>query len=84
LNRDLAFAALKILANKKICRLDQINLQSTSIQQALTSRPICRFEVIQSSRAPNHKIILDIAHNEDAMKALAIRMKTIFPSQSIR
>lgn len=58
----------------------------------LSIRPPCRFEVFKHSTAVNAHlqqfvdvdVVLDIAHNEDAMIALVRKVKGIYKGSPIR
>lgn len=73
--------------------LDQKNsdILEYSIEHALSSRPSCRFEIYKEfilSHALNINkqvhIVLDIAHNEDALIALENKVKLYYPNKPIR
>lgn len=70
-----------------------------SIQESLLHRPPCRFEVykevldvpiddeadgVVASVKRSVHIVLDIAHNEDAMKALVKKIKMFYPNKPLR
>jgi dihydrofolate synthase/folylpolyglutamate synthase len=65
-----------------------VDLEVKKIQNALSSRPPCRFQVLHLVR-PNSKerkvtIVLDVAHNEPAICRLVNLLKKRFPTQTYR
>lgn len=93
LNTDIARAGLHLLQRGQ-CDLfrQRINVQASYIEDCLKVRPPCRYEEYSvlvrnssnKSESTNIRVILDIAHNEDAIKALVKRTKIIFPHADIR
>jgi hypothetical protein len=69
-----------------------------SVQESLLRRPPCRFEVYKevldvpidgangatASVKRSVHVVLDIAHNEDAMKALVKKVKMFYPDKPLR
>jgi folylpolyglutamate synthase/dihydropteroate synthase len=89
LNTDIAKAALKIIKESNILLSEKIDLENENLQKALLKRPICRFEefdiVKKSDKSRTQvKVILDMAHNIAAIKALAQRVRSFYPSSKIR
>jgi folylpolyglutamate synthase/dihydropteroate synthase len=88
LNTDIARAALHLLQRSN-CDLfrSHIRFDSASIESCLEIRPPCRYEefsVFADGQEQDLRVILDIAHNEDAIKALVRRTQLLFPQSSIR
>lgn len=92
LNIDISTAALKILSEQshsifaKLVDYDKIKRE-----RVLWSRPICRFEeyiatpTASIGSQPNGAmIIMDIAHNVDAIKALIKKVSDRYPGKKIR
>lgn len=84
---------MKLLQGKGIFGSKSIDINSAGVQSALQSRPPCRFEIIQIpvSKFPSYitankpvTVILDIAHNIEAVKALAQRMRRHYPNTKLR
>lgn len=83
LNTDISKAALKLLLGKGLLTCSgtvDSTLTSDAMRSALRARPICRFEqfmitVQTSSGQRSQRVIMDIAHNADAMRALVRRVK---------
>lgn len=87
LNTDLSLAALHIIKQQNNPLSSRIVLDKEEVRQALFSRPICRFELFDVHSEGSYsqvKIILDMAHNVDALKALVARTRSHFPSSKIR
>ncbi len=93
LNTDIARAGLHLLQRGNCDMFRQrIKIHDPYIEDCLKIRPPCRYEeysVITNSDSMSDedskiRIILDIAHNEDAIKALVKRTQLIFPCASIR
>ncbi|RYH31350.1 hypothetical protein EON65_02905 [archaeon] len=94
LNTDLSKAALKILCNKGLLSSSRFGCYSEivsqpKVQQALKSRPICRFETFRLKYTVNYDrkvadIVLDMAHNVDALQALSKRIESNFPHHEVR
>jgi dihydrofolate synthase/folylpolyglutamate synthase len=84
LNTDLAQASLQLL--KKQNHFNHIDLTSSGVTKALLTRPPCRFEEfdLTTDSSKQVKVILDIAHNEGAVKALLSRVKARFPHSEVR
>ncbi len=84
LNADLAQASLQLL--KKHSHFRNIDLTSPGITRALLTRPPCRFEEfdLAADSSKQVKVILDIAHNEGAVKALLSRVKARYPNTEVR
>lgn len=99
LNTDLSKAALQIMSDN-LCNINgsaydilqqrlKSSMDSDAIKAALSSRPPCRYEnfILRHKHGGSKKtirVILDIAHNIDAMNALVKRTKKYFPGNSIR
>lgn len=85
LNIDISRAALRLLKNTPgIFEAIEFN---DKLENALKIRPPCRFEEFSITNGKEDirtKIILDIAHNEEAIKALIRRLKKHYPTSSIR
>lgn len=90
LNTDIAKAGLHLLKRGKTTLFqDKINLQADYIREALKVRPPCRYEEFEvhhrsSGQVYDLRVILDIAHNEDAIRALKHRTKLIFPHANVK
>jgi folylpolyglutamate synthase/dihydropteroate synthase len=89
LNTDIAKAALKIIKESTNVLSEKIDLENGNLHTALLKRPLCRFEefdVIQKSDKSKTqvKVILDMAHNIAAIKALTQRVHSFYPSSKIR
>lgn len=80
LNTDISRAALKLLqrhdAHLASC------LEKSSVELGLQVRPPCRFEILCSKEGVT--IILDIAHNEDAIVALIKKLQLKYPEKGVR
>eukprot|EP01031_Cornospumella_fuschlensis_P028999 gene28999-35003_t len=95
LNTDLSKGALKILSQKDVLSSSKYGayediIARPEIQQALRSRPICRFEtfklsyVTSSDEKKEVDVVLDMAHNVDALQALAKRIAKNFPRHEVK
>lgn len=86
LNIDISRAALRILRKKRGV-FDLLN--NDKVEDALTIRPPCRFE-IHNQKINLHDgivevpVIFDIAHNDDAIIALVKKVKYTYPDRNIR
>jgi dihydrofolate synthase/folylpolyglutamate synthase len=85
LNTDIARAVINVL--KKDGRLGY-RLQTVTPREltaSLSIRPPCRFQrmdvVCNEKKIP---VVLDIAHNVDALTCLAQKMKSVFPRHKVR
>jgi len=80
-NSRIARAALTILATKNHCT----HLSTQQINEGVKIRPTCRFEemVINTSVSNNSpvKVILDVAHNPQAIQYLIAKLRTNYSSQ---
>lgn len=79
-NANIARAAIQILRNGRLC--GNIELSDKAIERGVSQRPPCRFEEMQVD-GPNGKkvrIILDVAHNPDAMEYLVQKLEATYPS----
>lgn len=98
LNTDIARAALHLLQrNTHSVFGERLKVDERSIEDCLKIRPPCRYEEFsvslsrdaetangESTEEQSVRVILDIAHNEDAIKALVKRTLLLFPNASIR
>ena len=92
LNTDIANAALQIVSRLSTPISSRLKLDSPDVKKSVFNRPICRFEefeVIPSAPSTNNskgkiKIILDMAHNIDAVKALVSRTHAHYPKSIIK
>ena len=95
LNQDIALAAVRLLAhslpNKGACpvladnqrkvALALDNMRTKDIQRCIEVRPPCRFEefIIKGPTCPV-KVVLDVAHNVDAVDALIAKVRQQYPT----
>ncbi len=95
LNADLAEAALRLLLQRNNGSLkpggSAFLISSEDANNALLSRPPCRFEHrvcqvdIGGSRGNVEvDVVLDIAHNEDSLKAMVKKVKKFYPGRNIQ
>ena len=83
-NSRIAKAALNLLIQK---RKDNSSFPSTAltaamIEQGISHRPSCRFEVIESMEGDKKcTTILDIAHNPPALETLVAKLKKTYPDK---
>lgn len=99
LNADIAHAAILLLQRNppnSSKRKTPFVFTQSAINDGLSARPTCRFEVVQlhapgpCSTSQSFKstaegvAILDIAHNPDAMAALATRIRSVYPTDTLR
>ena len=79
-NQGIAKAALSLLesSNPQIFGKD---LSTEEIDELTSIRPPCRFETFQID---DSTVILDVAHNPDAMEYLVYKLKTTYPEASFR
>jgi dihydrofolate synthase/folylpolyglutamate synthase len=83
LNIDISRAALKLLQQHGPPVFGQLfpsnsrNSVATQIEAGLSSRPPCRYQLL--SPPGDVDVILDIAHNEDAIAALVGKLRTHYP-----
>lgn len=93
LNHDIALAALRLLQRPKPAGsrsssvFSRLNNPSIDYTRALRTRPMCRFEVFAQKSAASGKkvdVVLDIAHNEDALKTLVGKVKLVYPDTPVK
>jgi len=84
-NQDIALAAITMLAKHRMLA-SALNpfLRSPLLRASLMKRPPCRFEVFTRSEPAKSgsvriDVVLDIAHNPDALAALARKVKHLYP-----
>ena len=83
-NSRIAKSALKMLQKKR-----DFSISSTAVEQGTSQRPPCRFEEMEiplqsCSLEKSVPVILDVAHNPDAMKYLAAKLKSTYPNKAKR
>ena len=95
-NARIARSALMLLQNRNSSSTHKLNVpfSESDIEKGTSQRPPCRFEEMQipiqddeSSSSSSGKIvpvILDVAHNPDAMKYLAAKLELTYPNQAKR
>ena len=78
-NQDIAKAALALL---KTSHSDIVqNLTEKAIEDGTTIRPPCRFETFDRDGTT---VVLDVAHNPQAMEYLVSKLEATFPKHSFR
>jgi dihydrofolate synthase/folylpolyglutamate synthase len=79
-NRKIAKAALRLLG---VLRPDMFgnHTEAAEINELVSIRPPCRFEYFEID---DTTIILDIAHNPDAMRHLVRKLQVTFPKKTFR
>jgi len=83
LNVDISRAALMLLQQHgppvfgQLSPSNSRNSVATHIEAGLSSRPPCRYQLLSSPG--NVDVVLDIAHNEDAITALVGKLRTHYP-----
>lgn len=84
LNTDIARAALRLL-RQKVGGTDNSTfakaILSPTLEGRLSARPPCRFEVFSKGGVT---VVLDIAHNEDAIIALVKKVQFKYPNRRAR
>ena len=82
-NSMIARCALKIMEMNHTNSSLKLSLTDSMMKEGLSQRPPCRFEemIIQgpSAGAKSVKVILDVAHNPDAMVFLVEKLKRSYP-----
>ena len=86
-NSRIATAALTIL--QKVWSTDHTRQLSTEqINEGVKVRPLCRFEELNISDSITNntpvRVILDVAHNPQALEYLIAKLHTNYPSLSLR
>lgn len=81
-NQDIAKAALAILKKSHPNLMN--GLGDDQIHQWTSIRPPCRFEELLIDDDETVKVILDVAHNPDAMEYLIRKLKASYPNSSFR
>ena len=97
LNQHITRAVIKLLKDPTIssCRdissvLSRIQTNEELLVKSLQVRPPCRFEIIQKliidakGTPRNVTVILDIAHNKDAIASLVRKVKKQYPLSNVR
>ena len=84
LNVDITRAALVLLQRQGGAFSSLLSPSNeANVEAGLASRPPCRFQLV-----PQHyegvDVILDIAHNEDAVKALVSKIRAQYPASPVR
>ncbi len=74
-NQEIAKRALRLLSK-------EIQLDEKAISKALLVRPKCRFEKIKVRGGS--PFILDVAHNEDGLRALKKAINKFYPHRKVR
>jgi len=85
-NARIATAALKIVVEQEKCIAKLATTVTTIpdhiIQQGTSQRPPCRFELVKRDGWP--LVILDVAHNPQAMQYLVRKLKATYPDRQFR
>ena len=95
LNQDIAHAAIKLLqqlpattgkaspvlaANQEKMARALSRLKSDTLRECLATRPPCRFQEFMLDHPTNSvRVILDVAHNSDAVDALLVKIREHYP-----
>lgn len=93
-NTAIALRALEVLArhskhsdrfDRLHVSLNRLNVETNQtpvlkLQQALMSRPPCRFELVKSKS----RVILDVAHNAPAIQALIQKLKSTYANTQMK
>jgi len=79
-NQEIAKAALTLLERRHPEMFGK-NLKPSKVEEYVSIRPPCRFEHFQKENAT---VILDVAHNPEAMKYLVHKLRKTFPECSFR
>jgi len=80
------FARLALPQQSGVGNSSSSSSSSTAIEEGLLVRPPCRFQIfpIKRNQGENVDVILDIAHNEDAMLALVKKVRKKYPSSPVQ
>jgi folylpolyglutamate synthase/dihydropteroate synthase len=96
LNTDIARAGLRLLKRKNLPNFVHC-FSNEGIEEGLKVRPSCRFETLKRTveidvenkgvkveKKVEVEVILDIAHNQDAVVALVKKINGLYPNRFIR
>lgn len=85
-NRCIYKSVVNILESKKT--IVGLTSSNVDIENALNLRPSCRFQRVKQRVKSDHQksvdIILDVAHNFDAIKALKEKVRTTYSNAHVR
>ena len=87
LNSDISYAVIKLLSDEKYLSNNKLgarikgSLNKVEIWKAIDIRPPCRFEIHRVHvNDQSVEVILDIAHNVEAIAALVRKLRSRYPS----
>uniref|UniRef100_A0A7S3V740 Mur ligase C-terminal domain-containing protein n=1 Tax=Chaetoceros debilis TaxID=122233 RepID=A0A7S3V740_9STRA len=84
-NSRTARAAIKLLETSSRNKL-KLPMEDSVMEKALAQRPPCRFQemTVETDKGNNIKVLLDVAHNPDAMEHLIHKLAVSYPSNPMR